>query len=50
MTAQLCAYVDAICDGATEPLGAEERRATMASFTSEFPHLSALLSSAPTAA
>jgi hypothetical protein len=43
MTAQLSAYVDAICDGANEPVDVAQRTAWLASFTTEFPHLSALL-------
>lgn len=50
MTAQLSAFVDAICDGATDPVDDLQRRASLASFTHEFPYLSALLGGARAAA
>lgn len=50
MTAQLSAYVDAICDGATEPVDDMQRLASLASFMQEFPYLSALLGGAQAAA
>ncbi len=46
MTSQLSAFLDAIADGATEPLNAQERTQRFACFAEAFPQLTALLSPA----